>query len=392
MDIKAQPITDIEHPVDGIGNAGMDEVRNLLIKEGVLQYSYEFESVIEEVGCEWIVKKGKYAGTFPKRIAKSIKAKYKKKIDPTILGNLGELAKRHTVEAKGYRIDFTSDFSWRAGDFGDEGSCFWGDHGGAKDMILNAGGLAVRFYEDDGWGSDKGYGRAWMLPYGKHWVIFNTYGKHLTTITVARILATEMGWSYKRIRFHNNGDYDHTLWINGARAYLIGETGKIEDIDSVDLRLTDEHRGGEYVCAMCDERMDDYFTVNGSWYCSYCYEDNFFYCEGCNCDRYTADSSEVYYWMDGRMRYYSQYVCDDCHYDAIECKVCNRRFMEALNVVDHSEVCNDCIEDLDTCEDCDERILTPHVHIEYPRNTNGTFANRVETVRCHDCHFNREED
>ena len=380
MKIEAQPITDIAHPVDGIGDAGIAEVRALLVREGIIDYSFQFDEVFKDVGSEWVVKKGKYAGTFPKRIAKSIKAIYKKKIDPKILGNLGELAKRHTVEARGYRLDFTSSFDWRAGAFGDEGSCFWGDHSGALAMIAEAGGLAVRFYDDD----DRGYGRAWMIPFGKHWIIFNAYGRNLTTITVARILATEMGWSYKRISFTNNGSYDNTLWINGGMAYLIGETGKIDDYNEIDLDIDDIHRCG-YVCYMCNEQIDDYYTVFNNYYCHYCYEDNFFFCNVCGEDRHLTDMITIHRWSNGG--YSLLDYCNGCIPAHEECRLCHRQ-VDTYEEVEGAIVCLDCIDDLDTCDDCNEYMLTPHTHIDYPRNTNGTFANRVDTVRCHSCHFN----
>jgi hypothetical protein len=373
-------------PAGGISNNGIKEIERILrqqvpedIKNNMrgVNMSY-WKEVPEAVGDEWMVKKGRYAGTFPKRLAKHVKKIYKQKLDPQLLGVIGEIASRNTQEQTKYVMDFTDKFDWRDGEFYDEDSCFWGSNAGAKPMIRDAGGLAVRFYDPEN--KSHGIGRAWMLPWKKKWCVFNGYGYQLQTITISRILATITGTAYKRIYMSNRGSHDGMLWINGGKAYIIGEWSEIEDIEAVDFTIEVQHGDGDYVyCESCDARIhpEDAYHVNWEYLCENCYHDYYFYCENCNTD-VDRNSECTVYFMNFRGRADTTTICSDCLAHAYECDKCgdwwmNNRHHTGPIAIGDMEVCPTCADTLEECSICgiaSEYITHRH---ETPKNEAGHF-------------------
>ena len=70
-------------------------------------------------------------------------------------------------------------------------------------------------------------------------------------------------------------------------------------------------------CAECGcviEENDDYYEVDGKFYCEDCYDELFETCEDCGCRHYRDEM----YWIEG----YDHYVCEDCYDDYEECANC----------------------------------------------------------------------
>jgi hypothetical protein len=367
FEIKPQPIMLLKQPTGTVSVAGVKAVQRMLwdmmpdwdeldndtraIVGPRWTFRDKVDDAVEDIDpYTWLVRKGKYAGTFPKRLAKSVKDKIGIKLDPAQLGRLGQLAKSHSMEETDYHVDIVSEIDWQDGDFGDRGSCFWGSNREAKEMIESIGGLAVRFYEYED--QNRGYARAWCLPYEHStWVIFNGYG--IQNVTVAHLLADSAGLSYKRVTVDNNGSCDNMLWINGGTGYIIGEQSIIDRIDHVDFGIDDDATR----CDNCGERTGtDYYTVGWSTYCEYCYNELFAYCEKCDTD---VDRDLIREAPDGR------YMCENClnraiaHGEFATCDACERVLDNqdcVYETVDGEEVCmcEDCFSELvTTCEKCD---------------------------------------
>lgn len=262
---------------------------------------------------EWIVSKGVYAGTLPKRVARFYFKVHNLKCPPTFLERLGNVARQHTSEGETYEFDFTQALTWSAGDFGDAGSCYWGGHADAREWLMDDGAFAIRFYR-----GDQGYGRAWIVDRmdgDRVFVLFNGYGLGSTpTLTAARIFSLHLGLTYKRVSLSNHDQTTGTVYINGGSGYLIGAVDVVSDYHSYDLQV-----GEESECCTCDNcgreisEDDSYTTPDGDTYCERCYDEYYRTCEECG---------ETYHVED--MNYIdtvSRDVCDHCrdqHYSTCD--------------------------------------------------------------------------
>src|SRR3990167_5710620 len=72
----------------------------------------------------WVVRKGKYAGTMPKRISSFYHKEHELDLDPKLLKWIGNFAKKNSSPAQDYYFDVTDRILWEAGQYGDSGSCY----------------------------------------------------------------------------------------------------------------------------------------------------------------------------------------------------------------------------------------------------------------------------
>lgn len=116
------------------------------------------------------LKKG---GRVTRRISKHVHDNDKFDIPNPVLENIGVLYDRYYTAPQSHYFDFTGNFNWRDGDFGDKGSCFF-NGSDARHKIRLAKGWAVRFYRD----KDRrdGFGRAWMFNTEYGYAVMNSYG------------------------------------------------------------------------------------------------------------------------------------------------------------------------------------------------------------------------
>lgn len=301
----------VEWP-DVVDNDGQHDIRLTLRRilsgaPGALTYfeklnghSYDYYAVLpRDWNWSWVVKgKGVYVGTLPKRISKYIKTTFDYSLTPEQLSEIGNIARRYSAISTKLHVDLTATFDWYRGDFGDDGSCFWGSNEGARELLEEHGALAIRLYKAPAEGSytsePRGCGRAWILPPDAHaegdfYIVFNGYGGptqengHHTeyeTLAYARLLADIVGATYKKIDFYNNGDSDGLLYINGGRAYAVGDAETLRNIEQVNLRW------GTYdlCCENCGDRIseDESYYYDGESYCESCYVELFRTCDGCD--------------------------------------------------------------------------------------------------------------
>lgn len=277
--------------------------------------------------------KGEYVGTLPKRIGKFYYQEHATKLTPDQLTTVGNLGSQHSTRDETYLFDFVDQIDWKAGDFGDSGSCFWTCHASAKDMILLNGGGAVRFFDSAG-----GIARAWIVPWAGCLLVFNGYG--METLPIARILAAHFDHAYyQKVKLHNNGAIDGALWINGGTGYLIGPQFAVTTVDAIDLEWEEPE---QYTCEHCGDQIDEddhYHSPAGDDYCESCYGDRVSYCGACDEGAWRDDITID---PDGNA------ICDDCYSALVRCcEHCQSDVWESDAKKDPAgnTICNSCYDD-----------------------------------------------
>jgi hypothetical protein len=275
----------------------------------------------------WVVQKGEYAGTLPKRISKYYFKVYNIKCPESFLSQIGNIARAHSEDNLQYEFDFVDKFDWESGDFGDSHSCFWGSKEEARDILHENGALAVRFYKDG-----AGSARAWLYKSEEFLLVFNGYG--YLTLHIARVLSLHFNVSYKKIRLTNYNRDDGTLWINGGTGYLVGTLENIESMDEFDLEWGDDYLR----CYDCGEVINDYNSMTGAddeLYCEHCFYNRFDSCSRCGETFYQDD---IYYIHED---YYCEHCADRYFTTCVDCG----------EYITHQEAIRDS-EGLPYCENC----------------------------------------
>lgn len=368
-------------------------------------------------------------GKFAKRLTKALKnycglnlkkldCEVTNKNDETIkinaVSHIGNLVNKATTKTTNYHIDLTYNLDWDAGDYGDSGSCYWNDHIGARQMIENTTGGAVRFYTKDD-NNYRGHGRMFILPYTENkkvlgFVIFNSYGGKLAAR--AKIMEQLTGLKSKPVRFTNNGQSTGKLWINGTEGYyLYKEDNSITEIDmSID---TCQSYNGEHshpnTCDKCGDGFD--LDYSGAWVdenttiCQHCLDLYYTQCDDCgNYDHdndaqslandsnaqicsdcavgdfyYNCEHCEGLEHIDNMNHASDKLLCYSCHDENSEqCNSCDEYIFtedDSLTAIhDGDTVCDDCLQDYELCDYC------KHWHMQYDTLING------KKIMCHECY------
>ena len=205
-----------------ISQTGIIEIASLLAKEGIL---------IPWTFADWTTATEN--GRFTKRLGKAIYEIGGIKVATELLAKAGEIAEANRDINGVSHWDITDDFAWTHGDYGDEGSCFWGGYSIARDIIQNQGGLAFRLYEN-------GVGRARMFlmpidPANKedNWIAFNAYSQihsfstgHGTNV-LPGIVAALLDWTGKnelhRKRINVSFNPPELFYLNGGVAFVLSK-------------------------------------------------------------------------------------------------------------------------------------------------------------------------
>lgn len=368
-------------------DAGLEAVATLLIPHAELRLTtgecWCSSCITDKLqyigGITWLgVDNKTYQGTMPKRIAKKFKRDYNIVLPSTIVEQIGTVARANMSEVVRHTCDITDVIDWDDGEFGDSDSCWWGGNSGARDVLTKHGGLALRFYENNG----EGIGRCWLVPNAPQAgmaVIFNSYWgsgsrasnmdkKDSQLINFAIMLSAHTGLDYRKLTdLRNCGEADGLMWINNHAGYVIGEKALIRALpNKYDLRMaTPEHQhecrhcqipvrigafsirnGGEieevyacyecrnehYIqCAHCSWRMlsgSSTHNVDGNLWCEDCYQQHTAVCGECG-ERHNASlMREVY---QAAMR-----VCPTCavrHYRCSECNVLHGENTETFGYI-----------------------------------------------------------
>ena len=253
---------------------------------------FSYSACNDSIEWVWITSRG----TLPKRIANWYYKAYNKQLDATIVSKIGNIVRAAMPKDQVYYFDIVDKLNWRAGDFGDHGSCFFSSSNGRtirghspylmeKDGRFKAirffkpidnsnttlSGSAHKFYENKDF-FYYGISRAWIYEHSNLLsakvggveikdtvqVIFNGYG--LTTKSISQIFSKYMDInstydiSYKNIRFEE--EYD-MLYIND-NGYVIGRDEIIERVDDIIIRDIVDDDEDEY-----DANTDDSIWIQG---------------------------------------------------------------------------------------------------------------------------------
>lgn len=186
------------------------------------RHLYYCAAELEEVGPTWQTERG----NFTKRLSRYAYEKYKLKLAPAVLSQVGCIARDHSTGVQ-FHVEITRDLNLSAEDFGNEDSCWWGSYGESRCALKSNGGFGLRSFDEEegGWVS----GRAWVQPLKgsgdrltptfdtntNAFVVFNGYGE-LSGYVPARIVAHMAGLTYRKIGFTCT-----PMYVNGDSGYLV---------------------------------------------------------------------------------------------------------------------------------------------------------------------------
>lgn len=363
----------IKVPINGISEEGQRYIRDYLNSRG-------YPQLPENWDWEWKVARGPYAGTFPKRVARFFYKECQRKVGSDFISALGTLASQYVFKQEEFFVDFTNDFSWSPGDFGEPtDSCFWGCRQWAKNMIYDNGGKSIRFYRDK---YGQGMARAWIVPAPKKYenceLVFNAYSIDL--LLVARIYAHFKNQIYSQVCLLNNGSGEKMLWINLAKGYLIGPPQVITKLStdiSIDLKFDEwrlcrycrhtfserdliplrEESEGDFVCKQCIEYYErckychnlhlknDIIIIENKKMCIYCAQElGYTQCGICRQWHHKNVLQERYDIRDIRTQCYDRLylICPKC-LGELQHKFLTQEQVEEYRTQDftHEEECSD---------------------------------------------------
>jgi hypothetical protein len=359
-------------------------------KDRLPQLPDDWEWTAKSDGKKVLSDGNKYSGRFTRRYSQFVYKTTKISVPVDWLEKMGNIVASHSEKNAGYSIDFTKDLhSWRAGEFGDGGSCFWQSRASARDVMKKHDCFAIRFYM----GNDpvnkvsyeRGTARAWVVPNVPEQgmlTVFNGYGfAGDPTRVIVRVLVQHLentlnmknAIHYREVRLLNNNSADGNLYINGSRAFIVGEAEVCKKYTEIDLKWKDNVLCQCYECNDSIYEGDDYHEHNGRYYCDDCFHDNFSSCQ--HCDTYVPqeDINELtVQTADGTD---TQYLCDRCYDNvSVTCGHCGDVVHEddAIYLDGETEyVCEQCYEEeTSSCTNCNNLFYT-HNLTEHGEDEHG---------------------
>lgn len=257
----------------------------------------------------WLVERGEYRGTFPKRAAAYWRKVHQLKVADAVISQLGNIARAHTEDGVTYHFEFVNRLDWKRGDFGDPHSCLWGTYANGRQAMQDNGVWAVRFYDVSG----KGYARAWFYTVTDWHIVWNGYG--LMTHVIARIVARFLKLDYKEIDLSNFGDAGGPVFINNSGGWAIGSRERLADIDEYDFEFDVDGLETCYNCGRVLYEDDMYHGPDYEYYCQDCFYRFYQDCYSCG---EAFDPSDVTY-----VESTGEWVCERClsrwYTDCFEC-------------------------------------------------------------------------
>lgn len=208
-----------------------------LVNEQILGYDRRIEWIARttlsiSIGYDFLNADGKIS----KRVKSVLFKEHGIKISPDNMTTISELANRFKIGGR-FAFDFTAEFNWNAGDFGDHGSCYWWENRRQLRLITTAGFRAIRFYNLDKDGA--GCGRAWIAPLRGEpdkFIIFNAYGYDREIVSNTLIGWLGDGYYASDFNLLNMRNCCEPLYINGGKGTKIGRLP--HDISPYDMRIS----------------------------------------------------------------------------------------------------------------------------------------------------------
>lgn len=293
------------------------------------EYARAYRLIRDMDDTKWKDENGQ---RFPKRMRKLLK---QNGIDISpFMGRFDQLGERYAIDSVELRFHDIGrhGINWRAGEYGDNGSCFWGCHSGAQDILQDNECYAIQ-YKFDG-----RKGRCWLAPYCDEWVIFNAYGP-LQLHVIASLLPGE----WNKCSLTNRGCTNATLYINSGSGFTTS-SGRY-----VDLGFDDD----SYRCECCGSSVNEDYAFH---------HETGTYCEECFCDSFTrCDYDDEFYpnseMIEGETSrgHSAMYHEDNLEYaDNYRCECCDSvRHIDFMGRdMDDAYLCEDCLDGAPVCDDC----------------------------------------
>lgn len=267
---------------------------------------YDHAAMWQDITAAWVVNRGPYTGTLPKRVAAWLRRRKLEEYDnrnmvfagtAKALAALGAELGPHVNHGTRYVCDVVPHMQWRSGDFGDSGSCFWNSgRNCVRAMFTRLGSqgkfAALRFYSPTI--PSRGIGRALCTYVERHglWVVTNAYGVAL--LTAARVLSHALGLNYVQLPCVNEGRTDGNVYVNSGNCFVL------YPLDAPKPRMNTIELGVQVTCedytaarelapprrcpGGCGQYADDCGTCDdcGHWSC----------CCDCNGDDYDRDDDD----------------------------------------------------------------------------------------------------
>jgi len=253
-------------------------------------------AMIDEIGLDWNTPKG---GKLGKRISKYYHTKFGYTVDKEVLASyMNNMANKLMKWELEITIRKIGSFNmWKAGTYGDHGSCYWGGRTGAMDMMYENPGFYAMTINKDG----QPFARAWLYSFGENnFVFFNLYsiGNKLVGLALAQQLSKAYKTKYGKITLTNLGGSGGEFWINNAAGYFVGND--MEDICKIDYNgnlaydfqmdeiCNNEEDNEDEEMSYCEDCEDSYninrmTRVSGDRYvCQNCLDRNYIYCDTTN--------------------------------------------------------------------------------------------------------------
>lgn len=317
-------------------------------------------------------------GKFAKRYSKFVYDTIGINLPPKFLEELGKMAAQFSDKKANYNIfEVVKDFEWKAGDFGDGGSCFWGGRNEARRILRRNGAVAFRFYQYDFDANlYKGAGRCWAVlnkPNKNQLIIFNGYGSSLSGDAlkfISRVISDSIeGFEVVMISLKNDGSDSGTLYVNGGRGFVIGQN--VRNIEKYDFKWRETYIGE---CCTCGQGLyenvdgDDqqHYSVNNRRYCQECYEEQIIR------DDVTDEEFDPQYDGQHEIQIYvhgewvDATVCDRTYQtQVLTCYECGRRTTSENTQIVLTEsriLCRDCFSaNAGTCDGCKTTHLSDNL-------------------------------
>lgn len=190
----------------------------------VLPYKFDYE---------WVNKEGKLSS----RIEKFLYKDYGVKLENTEKERLGQLSRLATANQGSTYYAGLRPINWKAGDYGDRGSCFWGGSRSNKTSIKKAGGKGFVLHNPEN--PNEKLSRALVTPmpqFGANcWFLINVYTQRGRTDQDIRSMANlfkqymEQVHNKKKLRVKTTTRINTNIYVNGGRGCLIGDKNSIKE-------------------------------------------------------------------------------------------------------------------------------------------------------------------
>jgi hypothetical protein len=212
--------TILETPLDTLINASFEKRYLPGVYEAISKYMADNNVYVQEEGSIDTFKFEDIGGARPTRqLSQYLYEKYKIHLAEQHISWVGNIVDRYTLYRESIIFSITNSFDWDSGDFGDSGSCFWGDCEDHKELLEASGGMAFRIHDPDCPRLSEGLGRCWLYPTRESGFItaFNGYGINLTRLT--NYMSAYFNLLFRDIRLSSS------IFINNDHGVLLG-TGK----------------------------------------------------------------------------------------------------------------------------------------------------------------------